>query len=235
MKRVLLLVLAVGLLAGQAFADMYYTPSTSVATQFRDISYSDPGGKLKWVGYNDGTPVPTPQIGVHVYGSGTQYGEEMRLAVGFMGKLSDSLSVSDPDSFAWVSIGAGYTGSSVFNTIQHAGTYSGFRLSIANDDDDPWDYALYMVTQGSSYPSPLPSALAFTTLDAGEQTVLTLDFGTDVDFANVTDLGFVIRGDFAHGPSNPDYYHTSVVPVPAAAVLGVLGLGVAGLKLRRRA
>jgi len=85
-------------------------------------------------------------------------------------------------------------------------------------------------------------ASGFTTLVAGTSSTLVLNFGTDVDFAQVTDLGFEIRGDFSGlKPSNPDFYHISAVshptpgvfiPAPGAGLLSLLGVGLIGLVRR---
>jgi hypothetical protein len=62
----------------------------------------------------------------------------------------------------------------------------------------------------------------------------TLLLNGSFDFANVTDIGLQVRGNFSGGsPSNPDVFHISAVPIPGAALLGVLGLFAAGVKLRR--
>lgn len=233
MKGVWLLsVLAIGLVGGHALAGPY-TLDVYTAAQLRDIRYSDPDGSLDWVGYNDGTPLGTPQVGIWVYGSDPQYGQSMRFGVGFVGTLSEDL--LDGDSYASIALGTANSPSTLA-AIRQAGTFNGFSLPVANDNDDPWAVRLYVETGGTSYLS------GFTTLTSGASSTLVLDFGTTIDFAQVTDLGFEIRGQFAPGgnPSNPDVFHISVapvpivpVPVPGAFALTLFGVGCA-LRLRRR-
>ena len=48
----------------------------------------------------------------------------------------------------------------------------------------------------------------------------------------VTEFGFKLEYQGIHGSDN---FRISVVPVPAAVILGILGLGIAGIKLRKYA
>jgi hypothetical protein len=74
-------------------------------------------------------------------------------------------------------------------------------------------------------------------LDEDEKQTLTWVFSSIPDTDDIDDIGFYIKDDFLGGdyPSDPDAYHISVVPVPGAVLLGILGLGVAGIKLRKYA
>ncbi|MFZ2147477.1 MAG: hypothetical protein WAV28_09665 [Sedimentisphaerales bacterium] len=222
MKRILLVVLVVCLLAGQASADMY-TMDVATAIQLRDIStsWSDTTGGgynyLKWVGYNPGTSAD------RVYGSGA-YGETMFYAVGFAADLTDL----DDDGVASVKIGvAGGAGS------LPTGTYDGFYLPISNDNDDNYKYKLYVDDATTGY----YESASWTSLSADTQTTLILDLTQPgdggLDFSNLNDIGFIVQIYGMAGVS--DTFHTSIVPVPGAVILGILGLGVVGWKLRKYA
>jgi hypothetical protein len=100
------------------------------------------------------------------------------------------------------------------------GAYTGFQLFLANDDDDPWQATLYV--EGMTSPG-------FQTLTSGAGDTFVWDFGSSVTLAADTEIGFMIRS----GIGRSDVFHMSAVPAPVAVVLGMLGLGVAGLKLRK--
>jgi len=193
----------------------------ATARDLRDISssWSDTTGGgynfLKWVGNNPGTSADT------VYGAGA-YGENMYFAVGFAGDLTDL----DDDGLASVKIGVADGPGSL-----PTGSYSGFYLPISNDNDDSYKYKLYVDTTGTDYEST-----NWTSLTADTHTALTLDFGAGpggINFNTLTDIGFIVQiyGD----PGVSDTFHTSIVPVPGAVILGILGLGVVGIKLRKYA
>ena len=143
-------------------------------------------------------------------------------AVGYVATLGDG---PDPDQFGTILIGSTSTG-------VVSGTYSTYRAYVANDNDDPWQIALY-VDDGSG-----PTLSSFVTVAPNNYAWINYDLGSDIDFSTL-DLGIAVRGIFTGlpnaQPSNPDVFHVSVVPVPAAVLLGILGLGVAGLKLRKHA
>jgi len=224
MKRFLLFCMVVGLFAGQAFAELY-TMGTGHAVLLRAISYSDTGplNDLSWIGYNDGTSSNLTQNGTRTAGTGN-YNENMWYAVAFSGSLFDTTG----DNRASVEIGA--AGEDVLSSIQLAGEFTGFYLPISNDNDDTWQYMLYVETATARYETD------WTPLSADTHTVLTLNFLDEfnnpvtLDFADLTDIGFGVQSTKAQ-----DFFHASVVPVPAAVILGILGLGVVGIKLRKYA
>lgn len=102
------------------------------------------------------------------------------------------------------------------------GSYDGYQLFVANDNDDPWQVTLYVDGLES---------LASVNLLPGESGTLAWNFGEELTLAENTFIGLTLQS----GISRTDYFHMSVsaVPVPAAVVIGMLGLGVAGLKLRK--
>lgn len=117
----------------------------------------------------------------------------------------------------------GYLGGGQVITIGASPTLAGFDsfgASIANDDDDPWTVQLYAIDGGGTHTS------GWIALGSNSQTFLTVP---SVDFSTLSGLGFEVKGE--RFPA--DNFNVSVVPVPAALILGLLGMGAAGLKLRR--
>jgi hypothetical protein len=220
MKRILLVILVVCLLAGQASAGIMYQMDATTAKDMRMLSVSGTDdGNLYYVGYN-----PGETAGDYVWGSRSKYGDTMYYAVGFTGNLADE----DGGDSAIATIG-------LSSPSLDAGPYTGFILPISNDNDDTWRYQAYVTVSGSG-----TTYSGWATLTENQQTSLIVDLGGDVNFTNVTGIGFQIEWkpslnpDPTSGdPRLSDEFHTSVVPVPAAVILGMLGLGVAGLKLRK--
>lgn len=218
MKRFVLISIVVVIFAGQASAAIYELNKTTAKyfQQTSVISSTDIGNLGLVIDKSPGT----------VYYSdgsvGSSFGTSMQGAVGYVATLGDG---PDPDQLGTILIGSTSTG-------VVSGTYSKYRAYVANDNDDPWQIALY-VDDGSAI-----TLSSFATVLPNENTWITLDLGSDVDFSTL-DLGIAVRGTFtglpSAQPSNPDIFHVSVVPVPAAVLLGILGLGVAGLKLRKHA
>ena len=150
------------------------------------------------------------------------YGATMKYAVGFVGQIRDDTG----DNLAHVAIGLGNPGLT--------GTYDGLEMAIHNDNDDPWGYSLFAYDGGPGPGGLWPDPVVFKTLISGQSTNLQLLFGGPTDLSTLTMIGFAVQGDSSSGsPSNPDFYHVSVVPVPGAILLGILGLGAAGIKLRK--
>ena len=209
MKRVLIFCVVVGLFAGQASAGLYIL-DIPTALQFTSYSVIAPDtGALTLVTQNDAA-----------YG-GTY---PMSGEVGFVGWLDeDSGPGGDVDTIARMTIGAG-------DDAGLSGTYTNYRAYLENDNDDIWDVRLFIVDSGGTSYSPWAS------LTGSSHAVLTVVGAFDFD-GDVTDIGFEVLADFSifGAPSDPDFFHISLVPVPAAVILGILGLGVVGLKLRKYA
>ena len=190
MKRVLLVAMAIGVLAGQASADMTtFTLNKSQALLLDELSVTGIGTLLEVTD------------SLSVYENDTMLGQ-----VGYYGFLTKASEMT---------IGA------TAEDLGLAGqSYDGFELWLANDNDDNWEVALYVEGQGTS---------AFTALAPQTSSTLTLDFGSLFALNETTDLGFIVRNT-----TKGDAFHISaVVPTPVAVLLGLLGLGTAGLKLRK--
>ena len=182
-----------------------------------------PANEIYYRGYNPGTSAEK------IAGIYNSYGAEMEYGVGFAGHLiiDESLvnQLGDPaNQYASVKIGLG-TNTSL------SGTYDGYSLPISNDDNQIWEYKLYVNTTGGNYLSS-----NWTALDPGIQSTLFLDFGGDVNFDTLTDIGYLIQFNKLTTGLNintSDDYHTSVVPVPGALLLSLIGLGTLRMRFSR--
>lgn len=238
MKRVLIFCVVVGLFAGQASATMY-TMDAATAKDMRLLSWSTgDGATLEYVGYNPGGASDW------VYGSKTEYGAgegNMYYAVGFTGDLDDNdpLAYSTGDPFtdvgansAIATIGLQKPGGA---SVGLSGTWDDFLLPISNDNDDVWKYQAYVAYPDGSGGTTTDYSGWSAGLAPNTQTTL-LVLTPSMDYSIVTGIGFQIRWDRSLNNGRVgDDYNTSVVPVPAAVLLGILGLGVVGLKLRKYA
>jgi hypothetical protein len=155
----------------------------------------------------------------------TYSGGPMQGAVGYVGRLWD---LGDPDYLASMQIGTG--------GLSLAG-YDGFTADLANDDNSTWSVQLYLVDGSGLQTSGL------VPLNPGVMTSLSVASTA----GPITEIGFYVLGTFDFpadplAPSNPDWFHVSVVPattsipvpVPGAGLLSLLGVGIVGLVRRCR-
>lgn len=213
MKRFLLFALVVGLFAGQASAAMYEMDATTALGLSPITTSAGDGFTLKYIGSNPGTAAGDKEAG-----SDPIYGETMLYAVGFTGDLSDfSLNLSASQTFGLSTAEIG---------VLPVGPFTGFVLPISNDDNQGWNYRTF-VTTSTTYYSPWGLLAADTT------GAFTTALMPETDFSTLTGIGFEIKWIYSAGDSIGDTFHTSVVPVPGAILLGMLGLSVAGIKLRK--
>ena len=142
------------------------------------------------------------------------YNIPMELQVGYQGRLEDG---QGGDRTAWIKIGT--TGLSLSG-------YDGFTTALANDDNSRYYYQVYAVDTVGEQISGYESA--------GVGAVRGLSVATTGD---ISEIGFYVSANFwptdPIGPSSPDTFRVSAVPVPGAVLLGILGLTAAGVRLRR--
>ncbi len=131
-----------------------------------------------------------------------EYETTMQGQVGFVGTISGNQ--------RWMRIGL----------EDSFGNYDGFRTFVGNDDQNTWEIRLFANDLVSDW----------VVFPAGEGAWLELNFAS----ADLTGIGFDVRlnTSLPNPPSVTDAFSVSVVPVPGAFILGMLGLaGV--MKLRR--
>jgi len=206
MKRFLLFGMVVGLFAGQASAAMYELDKIA-ALQFTNYSVTSPdGGMLQLVTTSEAAYGVPPAKG------------GMRGLVGFVGYTDD---LEPYDGLVVMTIGAG-------SDAGISGSYDSYGTWLFNDNDDESRFQLFIADGGGTHVSgwvPVASkGFAWLQLNG------SFDFDGDV-----TDIGFEVQYDWnlPDAGSDPDHFHVSLVPVPGAVLLGLLGMAAAGIKLRR--
>ena len=218
MKRFLLFTLVIGLFAVQADAALWDLDAPA-ARAFTQLSTNSAVYELQLVIDNPGTVGSTTYLEkAGFFGAdgdvGTNdaiYGDTMVNAVGFAGSSSNIFNLGD-DPELW--LGKALDGEfAALDTL---------RIAVSNDNDDIYEYTAWY------------SADDLATIVQGAPLVLSADTHGAVSVvtgAVVTHFGLTLELDSTE--STPDTFHTSLVPVPGAVLLGMLGLSVAGLKLRR--
>jgi hypothetical protein len=217
MKRnILLAILAVGLFAGQAFADMWEVDKDT-ALLFTDYVVTQ-GSLSNSLSVYDS---PTSKY----FGTGPDMYGPMSGQVGFYGGLAGD---AIPGTAIMEIFFEGALG------LDGAG-YDGISCYFQNDDQSIWSFQLFYVTAEGEHAS------AWAELGGlGGSKVLTASAGAPggLDLEDIEKIGFRVMGTDMGGasqghPSYSDDFHVSIVPVPGAILLGLLGLGAAGVKLRR--
>ena len=223
MKRFLLFTLVIGLFAVQADAALWQLDAPT-ARMFTQLSANSAPYELQLVIDSPGTLGSTTYLennagffgaDNNVATNDATYGDTMQYQVGFAGSLSNVVSTGTADPEVW--IGKALAGEFVSGDT--------LVIPIANDNDDNYTYtAWYFATGDASITQGVPS------LSLGKDTTGVVSV---ITAGVVTHFGFTIELD--PGESTPDTFHTSVVPVPGAVLLGILGLSAVGIKLRKHA
>jgi hypothetical protein len=215
-KKIMFLAFLSCMITTPVLADMYYQmdPTTAYGMTQLAVSDSTTQNYLSYVGYNTGA---SPDL---------LYGDTMTYMVGFSGHLQETTG----DDSAIITIGLGTLDGS--GTLSLSGTHDNFLLPISNDNNQIWRFQAYVWVNGDS--SPLVSG--WEQLVSEEQTNLIVST-TGLDYSTVSGIGFMIEWKPSiNGNSTSDDFHASVVvPTPAAVILGILGLGAVGIKLRKYA
>jgi len=222
MKRFLLFTLVIGLFAVQVNADLWELDKTT-ALGFTEELIITGTQTEETLSVYDG---PTTKV----YGPGpAEYGPMSGL-VGFFGGLTGDVGFPNYDGDAKLEIYDSTPGLS--GDID----YGGITAYFENDNQSIWSVQLFYVdsTDGTRTSAWVELAglggSAWLTAPASGLTALDLD--------NITKIGLRIWGEHMGGTdldyqSYSDDFHVSLVPVPAAVILGMLGLGAAGWKLRK--
>jgi len=174
-----------------------------------------------------------PQLTGDVVGSLTVYngpnplyGDLMSGEVGFSASFQDGA-----DALKLVTATISANGNAGLTTSGYDGITSYFQ----NDDDDIWSVQLFYVDAAGLE----RNSGAFVPL-AGEggTTYLTVNAPAlgSLDLNAILNIGFRVQGNMTGTsgyPSQGDAFHISLVPTPEAVLLGILGLSIVGIKLRR--
>ena len=209
-----------------AFALTTYKMDAFTAINMRQISSSDGGdySLLNYVGYNPGF------LADRVYGVLPQYGDNMEYSVGFAGTMYSG--EQGPSGEADLTIGL-YNASG----LGISGVYDAFLLPLSNDNDDTWSYQAF-VTYNLGEGEVTVDSGSFVDLISDTQTNLLVST-LGLDYSKVVGIGYTIKWlninnpDYYGGYRTGDAFHTSVIPVPGALLLGLIGVASIRLKLRR--
>ena len=212
MKRIVLSLCVMGVLAGQASAVMYIPPISEIRNWTLVGNSADTLSSRMAVYNRNGTLVD---------GTATGYNWPMSGMVGFVGMIGDT----NQDQQAWLRIGGAAA----------SGTCDSLYMYVQNDDQSLYRLGLFATDGTNTYLSsdPLP------VFEPHQGQWMTLTFPqamTDptVGFELFMDLGLSPQHGYTV-PSAADIWYVSATPLPGAVLLGFLGLGAAGLGLRKLA
>ena len=213
----------------QANAGMFVLDRPTVL-QFQTLSVGADDWISGGLGVYDGYDTLYAGVGGSDYGAKDDLGNNLMSGqVGFVATIGDN---DDTDLYAVATIRANGDAGLTGDTL-----YGGINAYFQNDNDDNWEVQLWYEDSAGIHDS---GAFAPLAAKGGSVWLTAFDpdgsFGLDLD--DIMDIGFNIRGllnSIGDNPSDPDTFHVSIVPVPGAILLVILGMGVAGIKLRKYA
>ncbi len=224
MKRIVLFTLVIGLFAVQADADMWQVDRDTalLLTNYKVDPSSSPDtvGSLNiYDGYHSDYG---PMSGLVGFEGGKQYDKatlDYEITAMVFGDVT-SLSLS----------GTGYDGITSYFQNDNDNYYSVQLLFNIGGSIGSTGFLSGGNTYISSYHELAPSGgTAWPTVDYAN-----LDL-SDIDYIGFRVLAENVGLQVDDYPSQGDSFHISMVPVPGAVILGILGLGVVGIKLRKYA
>lgn len=193
MKRILLVILMVGLLASIVSADSTNPYSPDLAT-IQGMSFAWNAG-----GTTSSNLTVTPGVGVVTFAANLQSG--------------------DGQGSGWASVGIGYPWPTSPSDTDLS-SYDGYALTLKNTDNTNWLVNVYMNTGWTDAPWSETNHFyenSWTELAPGESATLMLDFAAlgVVNTNHVTNIGFQVGGNMTNpwvlpNPSNPDNFHITV-------------------------
>jgi len=177
---------------------------------------------------------------------GTTSTGETATNVGTAIRFAATMQSGDGTTDGWASMGWGYGWPAVLAAgLGDLTGYDSYELVFTNTNNSNWFVNLWMNTGWTDAPYNETNQFyqnGWVEIAPGVSTTVVLDLTTVANLNHVTGIGFQVGGNmianypYGNNPSNPDVYHINVapVPVPGAVLLGFLGLGYAGMKLRKR-